>query len=224
MAGLPVFVDHGMQGAAVVTRRCREGKQHFALRLDAQLHGQRTHRVEPGVQLGVGAIHRRLGQRVHLPQGLVWRTVAPLPVLSVGLLCDPEHLFVVMNHEMGGMQCALSGQTRLACEHQGLLRGPPLAAQEHVAEGGVGFIGAGIGQGDLKRRNQFKRERSIAAVAKLHLSKLNVVFRAHPHGGVGGELRPTGAERHAVCVKAALVVGLRVRGGVLGQRIQRRRC
>jgi predicted dinucleotide-utilizing enzyme len=67
----------------------------------------------------------------------------------------------------------------------------------------VRFIRAWIGQGDVERAEQLLRQLLGAMVVELYLTKLNVVLWAHPHRGVGAQVRPPRSQCHTIRVEAA---------------------
>ena len=225
MSALAVLVDHGAQGATVVTCRRRKGQARLRIGRNPKPHRHGADGVKTGVKRKcLRASARRGGRwgccchRVKPGQRLRWRPVTTQPALSVRSHPHADHLRVGVSQKMRRLQALLGRQARRTLEQQCLLLSLPVSAHKHIAESRVRFVGTRVGQRDLEGRDQLDVKRSITQVAKLDLPEFDVVFRADPDRRVGLHLAPVGIKAHAITVVGAVVVRRRVRCWMLGDR------
>ncbi|MNV10956.1 hypothetical protein D3C71_1015020 [compost metagenome] len=142
--------------------------------------------------------------------------VAPQPELPVCLATQAQHVPLSIGHKVRSLQGGLGLQPGRSDEPQRLLCGQPVGGDEKVGERGVRLVGRVGGQGDVQGRDQLQLDHLITQVAHHHLAQFNVVFRAHPHGGVHAQPRPQCVKTHAVGVEDAAIHGTRIGRGVAG--------
>ena len=213
IGGLAVFIDDGQQ-CGRVWRSCR-GKGDASMRAgrNAQHHAQGGHGVQARVQRG-----RRLGHAGHPRQRLAGRVVTPQPEPPVGLATQAQHIPVCTGHKVRSLQRGFSLQAGGAHKPQCLLCGQPLGRDEEVGERRVRLVGRVGGQGNVEGRDQLQLDHFVAQVAHHHLAQFDVVFRAHPHGGVHLEPWPQRVKTYAVGVEDAAVHRAHIGRGVAGDR------
>ena len=119
---------------------------------------------------------------------------------------------------MRRLQRLLGGQARCAHKTQRLLIGQPIGFHKQTRKRRMRFVCRMACQCHVKRRYQLKLHANVADVVHTHLAKLDVVFRADPHRGVGVQVVPLGIKHHPVGVKVAQVTRSAVGGRVAGER------